>query len=220
MSEKVSVARLALEFVVIVVGVLVALAVDQWVEGRSNDDLARATMRVLAAELRTNQEQLARRIEYHEAVLPTLDSLRREAAAGRRVDILGGGSLPRGFGFWLLRDTAWETALVTEAVRLFDLEITTLLSYTYSLQEALGENEDMVARGVVRPEWLGAADQGGAAAFLSVLLSSMLEDERELAGLIRRSLAALGERLGEEGAAPRVEVTERFGHPPPVPAGA
>lgn len=139
-ARRLPLGKLAVEFAVIVIGVLVALAVDQWNEGRENDRLAHEVLRTLATEITENRRQIARRIEYHASVLPGLDSLQRLAESGTRTNILRSGALPEGIGFWLLRDTAWETAIVTEAVRHFDLGVTSLLSLTYSLQEGIGSD--------------------------------------------------------------------------------
>lgn len=207
MMSRLPIARLAVEFVVIVIGVLVALGVDQWNERRQNDELARQVLRAVAAELSENHRQLTRRIEYHESILPGLDSLQRLAEAGNRTNILRSDALPQGIGFWLLKDTAWETAIVTEAVRHFDLAVTSLLSTTYSLQEALRENERAIADGVVRPEWFGAPDQSGAVIFLAVMLRDLMIDERELEKFQRASLDLIREQLGEDELGSPVEIS-------------
>ena len=186
--------RLAVEFVVIVIGVLLALAVDQWAESRENRALADEVLIGLGAELTDNLE---RRIAYHERIQPGLDSLQRLAEEGRRLRLLNSEMLPEGVGFWLLRDTGWETALVTEAVRHFDLSMTTLLSTTYSLLDALRAQEDAITDGIIRPEWFGAADQRGAVVFLAVLMRDLTSSERELRSFIRASLEAIRERVGD-----------------------
>jgi len=197
-KSRLPVGRLAVEFFVILIGVLLALAVDQWAERREHRGLADEVLQALGAELTANLEQLDRRIAYHEEIRPTLDSLMALAQSGARLRLLGENVLPQGMGFWLLRDTAWETALVTEAVRYFDLPVTTILSTTYSLQEGLRAREDAVSNGLLRPEVLGAPDHGGAAIFLAATFEDVLAGERELRSFVDAAIAAIRERLGED----------------------
>jgi len=189
--------HLAIEFVVIVVGVLLALAVDQWAERRENQGLADEVLQALGAELGANLEQIERRIAYHEEILPRLDSLRRASVRGERLRVLESDVLPRGFGFWLLRDTAWQTALVTEAVRYFDLSMTTVLSTTYSLQNRVGEMQRTISDGILTPDVFGASDQGGAVIFLAAMLEDLVGSERELKSFFEASLEQIRERLGD-----------------------
>lgn len=199
--------RLAVEFVVIVVGVLVALAVDQWAQGREDEDTAREVLQALGSELESNRAQLDRRIEYHESVLPGLDSLQRVVESGPAANILSSEALPQGLGFAILRDTSWELALLTEAVHHIELGLAELLSITYSLQEELGDTEQSVRDGIVRPEWFGASDQTGAVIFLRVMLTDVLEQERSLRRLADAAIDAIRERLGDEYVGSSVEIS-------------
>ena len=117
----------------IVVGVLVALGVDQWMTTIDHRRLVNETLYALAAEIAENTVTLDRRIAYHDRILPGLLENLRAAEGGERRSISISGALPEGLGLTPLRSTAWELASVTEAVRHFDLPILSTLSLTYSL---------------------------------------------------------------------------------------
>ena len=168
-----SLVRFAGEFVVIVVGVLVALGVDQWRQSVETRDLVEATLRQLAAEVAENDERLLGRLEYHTRILPSLDSLHDSVNAGNRVLISIERTLPDGLGIAPLRATAWDLASVTESARHFDLPLLSFLSTMYSVQEQLTETDRIINDGVIRPEWFGA---------------DVTEDNRFKAGAINRIL--------------------------------
>lgn len=210
---KIPFGRLAVEFLVIIVGVLVALGVNEWAEGRDNERLARASLRALAVELDQNLRSVREQIAYHESVLPALDSLRRLAESGTRISGAPSTLLPQGLGFPFLQDTAWETALFTQAVRYFEFGIASSLSLAYSGQEMLAEASRVTQDAVTRPETFVAEDQRGTVIFLDVMLAEVVDLERTLAAFQQAALDAIRRSLGDVDLTPGVEVSSA-----PVPA--
>lgn len=203
--------RLGLEFVVIVVGVLAALAADQWAQARADERLAEEVLRRLAIELNENREQIERRLAYHGTVVPRLDSLRVRAEAGQRTGLTRSSVLPQGLGFYWLRETAWETAVVTEAVRHFELDVTVVLSDTYSLLQQVRQAERIAEQGVVRPESFASDDQRGTVIFLSTIMHEVLDLERSLFALTEKALEEIRSRVPDLDLESPVDISRRPG---------
>ncbi len=198
--------RFAGEFVVIVVGVLVALAVDRWMEGLDNRALVDETLRALAAEIGFNSEQLQRRFDYHSRIHPDLRELQRAVEAGDQVSASVSETLPSGLFLDPLRSTAWEMAAVTEAVRYFDLPLLSFLSITYGLQETLHDRGRAIVDGRTRPELFGRTDQTGTIIFLSVTIEDIRDREEELLKFYAEALRLIRVELGDPEAGSVVEI--------------
>ena len=205
-THRIPFGRLALEFVVIVVGVLVALGFDQWMTTIDHRRLVNETLYALAAEIAENTVTLDRRMAYHDRILPGLVENQRAAEAGKHLRISISGALPEGLGLTPLRSTAWELASVTEAVRHFDLPILSTLSLTYALQESLHEYDRIVSAGIIQPQFFAATDQPGPIIYLGVMLTDVREREDELRRFYAETLRHVRQQLGDPEAGAVMEV--------------
>ena len=205
-TQRIPFGRLALEFVVIVVGVLVALGFDQWMTTIDNRRLVDETLYALAAEIAENTVTLDRRMAYHDEILPGLVENQRAAEGGERQSISISGALPAGLGLTPLRSTAWELASVTEAVRHFDLPILSTLSLTYALQESLHEYDRIVSAGIIQPQFFAATDQPGPIIYLGVMVRDVREREAELGRFYAETLRHVRQQLGDPEAGAVMEV--------------
>ena len=205
-TQRIPFGRLALEFVVIVVGVLVALGFDQWMTTIDNRQLVDETLYALAAEIAENTVTLDRRMAYHDRILPGLVENQRAAESGERQSISISGALPAGLGLTPLRSTAWELASVTEAVRHFDLPILSTLSLTYALQESLHEYDRIVSAGIIQPQFFAATDQPGPIIYLGVMVRDVREREAELGRFYAETLRHVRQQLGDPEAGAVMEV--------------
>ena len=205
-THRIPFGRLALEFVVIVVGVLVALGFDQWMTNIDHRRLVDETLYALAAEIAENTVTLERRMAYHDRILPGLVENQRVAEGGERQSISISGALPEGLGLTPLRSTAWEMAGVTEAVRHFGLPILSTLSLTYSIQESLHEYDRIVSAGIIQPQFFAATDQPGPIIYLGVMLSDVRAREDELGRFYAEALRHVRQQLGDPEAGAVMEV--------------
>jgi len=205
-THRIPFGRLALEFVVIVVGVLVALGFDQWMTSIDDRQLVNETLYALAAEIAENTVTLDRRMAYHDRILPGLVENQRAAERGERQSISISGALPEGLGLTPLRSTAWELASVTEAVRHFDLPILSTLSLTYALQESLHEYDRIVSAGIIQPQFFAATDQPGPIIYLGVMVTDVRAREDELGRFYAETLRHVRLQLGDPEAGAVVEV--------------
>lgn len=206
-TRSLPIARFVGEFFVIVVGVLVALGVDQWRQSVETRDLVEETLRQLAAEIAENDGLLVERMTYRREVLPALDSLHDSVNAGGRVLISIDQTLPEGLGTTPLRSTAWQLASMTESARHFELALLSFLSVTYSVQEQVLAFDRVMNDGVIRPEWFGADDQTGPIIFLAVTMNNLLEQEENLRRHYAEALRIIREQLGDPDAGAAIRIT-------------
>ncbi len=121
--------KILLEMISVVFAVLFALAVDQWREEKAQADLAAEALEKVTLEVTTNRTNLAE-------MLP----LQRTQIDKLRTGIEAGGSIRANFTAETLRNTAWQTAIMTEAVRFMEFETTSTLSDVYNLQNLVSKS--------------------------------------------------------------------------------
>ena len=129
-----SILSLLVEVAMIVVGVFLGLAAEQWREGRHEHDLALASLRNFREEIITNQAQLTRVRSYHEALARNLQSFTEEKAPHtfRRflVDVKF-----QGMRTVTLERTAWDLALATQALSYMKPDMAYAISRLYTRQQ-------------------------------------------------------------------------------------
>ncbi|HEX6306557.1 MAG TPA: hypothetical protein VFZ69_00140 [Longimicrobiales bacterium] len=122
--------RVSVESLLIVMSILLALAVDEWQEGRDYQELAQHSLQVFASEIEQNLAVLNEIVPYH---LGLRDVVSDMAAEPERVTDVH--SILEGLEPTVLQNTAWETALATGAFRYIDVATVSKLSRMYSLQQ-------------------------------------------------------------------------------------
>jgi hypothetical protein len=131
--------ELAFEALLIVVSILLALAVNEWADGRKQRRLAEQALVSFAREVAQNRTRVAQVLPYH-------DSL---AIGARRVDSL---ALVHSYADWRrelpqfggmhnpdLTGTAWQTALATGALTNIGYDTVAALSQAYNAQTRLDQ---------------------------------------------------------------------------------
>ncbi len=138
---------LLLEVFFIVLGVMVALAANEWRENRALDKRTDAALENIRLEILRNQQTLQQRLPYHEALRDSLDSylpeIRNTSFPNVSERRLG---MQRGLYFLLVYDAAWQTALTSQVLSNVDYETLTVLSTIYQVQESLETVEERTTR--------------------------------------------------------------------------
>jgi len=126
---KLKLRTVAVEAASIVLAVLLALAVDEWREDRSHQELADSAIRNIVIELKSNQELLGL---IHVNNVETLKIMDESSEQGQEDDEQNEG---RNFipGIQLI-DTAWEALMSTGTSAYIDYDTILSLSATYSMQ--------------------------------------------------------------------------------------
>ncbi len=138
---------LLLEVFFIVLGVMMALAANEWRENRALDKRTDAALENIRLEILRNQQTLQQRLPYHEALRDSLDSylpeIRNTSFPNVSERRLG---MQRGLYFLLVYDAAWQTALTSQVLSNVDYEMLTVLSTIYQVQAYLQTVEERTTR--------------------------------------------------------------------------
>ena len=129
-------ARLLAEFVLIVLSILVAFGVEDFREDRAEDELRTLALSNIRAELEHNISALDVVMPYHgEVAASIMEKVQdRRNWEGRRGFEVGPEFAPNGVQGPDLRTTAWETALSTGAVALFEYTLSQRIARVYDAQ--------------------------------------------------------------------------------------
>ena len=190
-----------IEGLFIVVSVALGFGVAQYGEHRSNQELKSTAIDAMRAEIEHNLALLEPMVPIHDTWVKALDKTRQSTSGEAGIDvffdtrpILPSGS-PSPFPF--LRRSAWDAALSSGALRLFDYTVTEALSEIYRVQEIATDNVERLANGPiasvdvfdpgrrdvsVRLLWLTLADIQSAEAILMDLYRKHLPAIRAAAG--------------------------------------
>jgi hypothetical protein len=130
-----SIVRIALEVVLISVGVFLGLAGEQWREDRRHHELAESSLRRFRAEIVTNRKAVSDVRDYHATLLKQLQNyLSKDRKSRNTADV----SI-QGLRFVTFDQTAWDLALTTQALAYGDRDLAFALSHVYNLQKVFNE---------------------------------------------------------------------------------
>ena len=178
----------ALEAGLVVFGVVLAFAANEWREHRAAVARAEHALSSIVEELRTNRDAVASSLAYHDGLLQAIG------------EAIGSGAAPgiqtfsRGFiAPATVYRTAWDSASATGALDAVDFALLLRLSRVYAQQ---GRYEQQSAS--IGPLLYGELYRGGMAGVLanyrnlSSLISAMKYRESELLVACEEALAELG----------------------------
>ena len=189
---------LVIEVVFIVLGVMVALAANEWRENHALDKRTDAALENIRLEIVRNQQTLQQRLPYHEALRDSLESYLpelRNVSFGQVSERRLG--MQRGLYFLLVYDAAWQTALTSQVLSNVDYETLTVLSTIYQVQAYLKTVEDRTT-GIITPANL----QGENFYYAFILFRPAIRDivglEQNLLTLYDDALQRLGDGNASE----------------------
>jgi hypothetical protein len=179
--------RVSIESLLIIVSIVLALAVDEWREGRSYQNLARQSLQIFAREIEQNLAMMNDMVPYHLGLREVVADMAAEPE--RVVEV---HSIVEGLQPTPLQNSAWETALATGAFRHIDVNAVSTLSRMYSLQQRF---RDVTTTG--RPELFVTAattpeQKLEQMQHALLYLNDMVRAELELRGLYLLALEEIG----------------------------
>jgi hypothetical protein len=188
--------RVLAEFVVIVVSILAAFAVEEYRESRVEARRREVALRNIRAEIEHNIAALEAVVAYH---TETAGRLAAAASVGTQPGGQSGfetsaAAAPQGLRPPDLRRAAWQAAQATGAVSLFDYELGQHVAGTYDAQ-AIGV-EATVQRLVDQVFSVGmfrSADAEGVVRLMGALSGELVAQERQLLDLLGELSATLAE---------------------------
>jgi hypothetical protein len=145
-----SIPSLILEVAMIVVGVFLGLAAEQWREGRHEHDLALASLRNFRTEIITNQGQIKRVRAYHQALAQNLQNFTQEKGPHTFRRFLTDVQF-RGMETVQLEHTAWDLALATQALTYMKPDMAYTISRLYTQQQSFQTIENSFMQSAFTP---------------------------------------------------------------------
>jgi len=159
--------RVLVESVFIIFSVLVALAVDEWREARSNREQAAQAESAILEELRSNRALVDEALRYHSSLVDTLIAYARDARTPTVQTFPSGFVAPA-----QLSHTAWVSASETGALSHMDYHTVLRLSNLYAQQERYAEQGRSIGQLLYQEIYRGGTE-------------SIARNHRNLTGLIR-----------------------------------
>jgi hypothetical protein len=182
-----------LEAALIVASVLLGFALAEFGAYRSDRQLAVRALANIEAELEHNLTSLEPFVPLHQAWAEALlnPASPRNGQAAIDVWFETRPDLPSGVGspFPFLSQSAWDAALDSGVLRLFEYEVSQALSEVYRLQEIAGKNVDRLAEGALSlPSTFDPSSRDVSIRLLWLTLADIQSAEALLLGLYRTHL--------------------------------
>lgn len=176
---------LLVEAVSVLLAVLLALAIDEWRESRTNDRLRDEMLQKLALEVGKNRENLDLAMTLQRDELTGIQELRSRIDEGEPLS-----EARLNVSTELLRDAAWQTALVTGAVQFMDLDQVSELTDAYTVQSMVDDGFRRIVQVLASGELQSKGGHGMALAELDGSLRQLLLLEENLAQMYASYLEA------------------------------
>lgn len=184
------------ESVLIVVSVLLGFAVSQYGESRSERERAARALTAIQQELDANAAMLQPLVPMHHQWVNALEKVDTSAASRDALDLfwITRPQLPAGAPtyFPTLRRSAWDTAVASGLLRLFDQKIAEVLSEIYRGQETVTDNLTRLTTGPFSSvSTFDPAMRAASARFIWLTMADILGGEEALAKLYAQHLPAI-----------------------------
>ena len=191
--SRLSTGRLFFEVVLIIMGVLLGLFVNELrIEQRDRVRAQRALVQI-RAELQSNQEQIAEISSHHTAVRDSLNALLSRASSRVNPTTMQelGKAMPGGFGVPGLQRHSWTLANRLGALEHMDYATASMLSRTYYLQEFYTDKYDRLADNLYLASNIDPNTREGLVLALFMLANDIAIHEKDLAVAYEKTIEHL-----------------------------
>ncbi len=149
--ESISLGDVALQLFVVVLGILLALAIDDWKKARETAQNVADAMKAVNTELAANRAAMRAQHEHLQGLTAALTKVQADAPVKPCNEYEGWN----GAGIPVLLDAAYETAIATQAFAHMDFDRAQVVAEAYGRQkmyiEAHGKLLDLLMRGQPMP---------------------------------------------------------------------
>lgn len=177
------------ELALIVIGVLLALSVDEWRQSRARDRAAAEAIQSIRAELMANRGLAQASGEYHEG---RIGHIRQALESGTPLQP---GDFPRGFtNPARFLSAAWDTARESGDLTAVDRDLHRVIAVAHAAQDRYEKQAEIVSQIIYRQlhsEGTSGVVQNPRS--LMTLLYTFLYREQEIIGVFDETLAAIDE---------------------------
>ena len=190
-----------IEGLFIVVSVALGFGVAQYGEYRGDQALKSQALEGLRTEIEHNLTLLEPMVPIHDAWVKALDKARQPKPGEAGIDVFFDARPPLPPGspspFPFLRRSAWDAALSSGALRLFDYSVTEALSEIYRVQEIATDNVERLANGpVASVDVFDPGRRDASVRLLWLTIADIQSAEATLLDLYRRHLPAIRAAAG------------------------
>jgi hypothetical protein len=130
-STAVWLPRVFFESALITMSILLALGLDEWREGRQDEETVEQALSNFVSEIRRNKARVDDAAPFNRGLRDVLDHRNRDgdiSSSSEFIDII------ESYNPVVLQSAAWETALATGSVAKMEYNLVSALSLTYGLQ--------------------------------------------------------------------------------------
>lgn len=188
----------------IVVGILLALWVDQWKGDRADRELEVTSLQNFLTEIQRNEARINDVLPYHKGMrkmLAQLDSTHGIHTPAEYQNAVGIDGLRTPS----LLETAWITAVSTNALTKFDYETVSALSLTYKLQDRFREDSRNGMQSVLEAGNFGTGGAGTATRIADNYMTEVVANEDELRATYAEAERVLRKKLVDMGETPSTD---------------
>lgn len=148
--EAISIAEIGVQTFAVVLGILLALAIDDWRKNRETRQSVSMAMSALRAELEANRAELA---QTHDHLHPLFDALDAQAKAGNvQARPCNQYEHWEGIGLPLLLDAAYQTTIATQVFAHIDFVRAQAIAKAYGLQRLYVDERAHVLDALLRTQ--------------------------------------------------------------------
>ena len=165
------------EIILVVIGILIALQINNWNENRKLNDAKNKTLEHIKKEVLSNQKFIESVDYYHEMVRDTLKKIKPPETAEELTKAL---SFWRGFGITRLRNSAFETAVQSGIIKELDASLAENLNALYATQNAYNDFGQTASNGLYDQDFSNLDNFGRISIFLSMVMSDLYYFELDL----------------------------------------
>jgi hypothetical protein len=182
-----------LEGALIVVSVLLAFAVGEWREARTEHELKERVLRGITQEIEGNLKQLEPFVAMHAQWLDAIDKATPLKPTDTALDVMFATrpALPTGSvaPFPALRRSAWDAAIAGGTMRLIDYDLASSLADVYRIQDIATGNVQRLASGPLSSiTTYDPASRPAAVRLMLLTLADIQSAEASLLKLYRQHL--------------------------------
>lgn len=197
MTLKEALPRIAVESVLIVFTVLLALAVNEWREGRRQAQVVERAIENVRNEIQQNLKEIEQTLPYHEELKESVAVWQQsnQQRDGAPVEILM-ELAPRGLYPPLLKRSAWDSAVFTRTVNDFPYDVVLKLSTVYQAQEeGVGSTVPRIVDGLMtRDAFDPSSDEQAFLGLADFLINELAAQERTLIRLYEDAIEHIDNR--------------------------
>ncbi len=173
------------EIVLVVIGILIALQINNWNEAKNINEAKTKTLQHIKKEILSNQKFIESVDAYHEMVRDTLKKIKPPKTEEELTKAL---SFWRGFGITRLRNSAFETAVQSGTTKEFDINLAENLNALYATQNAYNDFGQTASNALYDQDFSDVSNFGRIAVFLNMVMSDLYYFEIDLKDQYSRCL--------------------------------